>query len=249
MERLARTKDICKKNENIILHIHGGGYVTKFKRNYHRVAGYYSEVSRGMDVYSLDYRVAPENPYPAALNDAEDALKWLEKNVTTADHIILGGDSAGAGLAIALTMKCRDMGVKLPKEIIAMSPWGDLAAEGKSYEENKEIDPVFGGMRSDLIYKNPYFGKENPRNPYISPCYGDFTDFPPMLIQSGTDEMLLSDSETIAQKMRDAGGRIRFTKYEGMFHVFQMAGKMMDESARAWAEVGKFIDTIEGLDE
>ena len=125
-----------------------------------------------------------------------------------------------------------------------MSPWADLTASGESYTKNFEIDPVFGNDRSELIFENPYIGDANPRDPRISPMFGDFTGFPPMLIQTGTDEMLLSDSETVAAKAKAAGVRVRFTKYQGMFHVFQIAGTIMEESKMAWAEVKRFLEEI-----
>lgn len=231
----------------VILHLHGGGYVGAFKKNYHRVAGYYSEVSHGMDVYSLDYRVAPEFPFPAAVQDAVDAFHYILAQGIKADHIFIGGDSAGGGLGLALSMYLRDEKGMSPAGLILMSPWADTSASGPSYTENTEIDPVFGGSRSALIFENPYAMDADKQNPMLSPAFGDFVGLPPMLVQTGTDEMLLSDSETVAEKAKNSGVKIRYTKYEGMFHVFQMAGPIMEESSRAWTEVGKFINAVKNL--
>ena len=231
----------------VILHLHGGGYVGAFKKNYHRVAGYYSEVSHGMDVYSLDYRVAPEFPFPAAVQDAVDAFHYILAQGIKADHIFIGGDSAGGGLGLALSMYLRDEKGMIPAGLILMSPWADTSASGPSYTENTEIDPVFGGSRSALIFENPYAMDADKQNPMLSPAFGDFVGLPPMLVQTGTDEMLLSDSETVAEKAKNSGVKIRYTKYEGMFHVFQMAGPIMEESSRAWTEVGKFINAVKNL--
>lgn len=231
----------------VILHLHGGGYVGAFKKNYHRVAGYYSEVSHGMDVYSLDYRVAPEFPFPAAVQDAVDAFHYILAQGIKADHIFIGGDSAGGGLGLALSMYLRDEKGMIPAGLILMSPWADTSASGPSYTENTEIDPVFGGSRSALIFENPYAMDADKQNPMLSPVFGDFAGLPPMLVQTGTDEMLLSDSETVAEKAKNSGVKIRYTKYEGMFHVFQMAGPIMEESSRAWTEVGKFINAVKNL--
>ena len=231
----------------VILHLHGGGYVGAFKKNYHRVAGYYSEVSHGMDVYSLDYRVAPEFPFPAAVQDAVDAFHYILAQGIKADHIFIGGDSAGGGLGLALSMYLRDEKGMIPAGLILMSPWADTSASGPSYTENTEIDPVFGGSRSALIFENPYAMDADKQNPMLSPAFGDFAGLPPMLVQTGTDEMLLSDSETVAEKAKNSGVKIRYTKYEGMFHVFQMAGPIMEESSRAWTEVGKFINAVKNL--
>lgn len=231
----------------VILHLHGGGYVGAFKKNYHRVAGYYSEVSHGMDVYSLDYRVAPEFPFPAAVQDAVDAFHYILVQGIKADHIFIGGDSAGGGLGLALSMYLRDEKGMIPAGLILMSPWADTSASGPSYTENTEIDPVFGGSRSALIFENPYAMDADKQNPMLSPVFGDFVGLPPMLVQTGTDEMLLSDSETVVEKAKNSGVKVRYTKYEGMFHVFQMAGPIMEESRRAWTEVGKFINAVKNL--
>ena len=230
-----------------IMLLHGGGYIGPFKNNYRMMAGLYSEVGRGAKVLSIDYRTAPDNPYPAALEDALAAYEWLLDNGYDNKNIVLGGDSAGGGLAIALAMYLRDNGKPLPAGIVAMSPWTDLTASGASYTDNKECDPVFGQSDFDILSNSPYIGNDSPRNPYISPAFGYFDNLPPMLIQVGTREMLLDDSETVARKAKEAGVKIRYTKYQGMFHVFQMAAVLMPESKEAWVEVGRFLDAIKEI--
>lgn len=230
----------------VILQMHGGGYVNALKNNYRTMAGLYAEVGKGADVLTIDYRVAPEHPYPAALTDAYDAYRWLLEKAYEPRHIIFAGDSAGGGLAMALCHYLRAKDMPLPAGIVAMSPWTDLTASGSSYEENAGLDPVFGGNgKNSLIYDSPYIGDADAKNPYISPLFGDFSGFPPMLIQVGSREMLLSDSESVAKKAVEAGVKVRLSVYEGMFHVFQMAAKLMPESRRAWAEAGKFIELLE----
>ncbi len=228
----------------VILHLHGGGYVGAMRRQYRMMAGLYAEVSDGMTVMTLDYRVAPEHVYPAALEDARDAYHYLLEEGYLPEHMIFAGDSAGGGLAMCLCHDLSERGEALPAAIVGMSPWTDLTASGASYQDNFEIDPVFGNSRSDLIFHNPYIGDANPTDPKISPAFGDFDAFPPMLIQVGTDEMLLSDARIVAEKMKTAGRKVRLTEYYGMFHVFQMAGKLMEESSKAWAEVGRFIREV-----
>lgn len=125
-----------------------------------------------------------------------------------------------------------------------MSPWTDLTASGESYETNYERDPLFGNTRDSLIYNKDYVGENDPMNSYISPMFGDFREFPPMLIQVGSYEMLLSDSVDVAAKARSQGVKVRLSIYDGMFHIFQMAAKMLPESRRAWVEIGKFIDVL-----
>lgn len=231
--------------EHVVLQLHGGGYMGAIRNAYYVFAGLYNELSHGMNVCCPDYRVAPENPYPAALEDAYATYEWLmTKAGYKPENIILAGDSAGGGLCMALTMYLRDRGEPLPGGIIAMSPWTDLTASGESYETNYDKDPLYGGTKESLIYINSYPGDHDKKDPYISPAFGSFKDFPPMLIQVGSNEMLLSDSETVAAKAREEGVKLRFTVYEGMFHVFQMAYTAIPESKRAWMEAGRFFDVL-----
>lgn len=228
-------------SDRVLLQLHGGGYVGAMRNAYRNFAVVYSELGHGMPVLSIDYRVAPENPYPAALEDAVCAYRWLLQKGYSGSQILVAGDSAGGGLVMALTMYLRDHREELPAGLIAMSPWTDLTSSGESYQTNFEKDPLFGKTKDSLIYNREYVGLEDPKNPYISPLFGDFTDFPPMLIQVGSYEMLLSDSVEVAKKAKSQGVKVRLHVYEGMFHVFQMAMKLMPESRQAWKEAGRFI--------
>lgn len=230
--------------EKIILQLHGGGYIGAMRNAYRTFAGLYNEVSKGMSVLTIDYRVAPEHPYPAALEDAVAAYQWLLDRGYFGYQIILAGDSAGGGLAMALCHYLNDHKMPLPCGIVAMSPWTDLLASGESYETNFEKDPLFGNTRDSLIYNKDYVGDHDPMDSYISPLYGDFRGFPPMLIQVGSYEMLLSDSVSVAAKAREQGVKVRLSIYEGMFHIFQMAMLLLPESKKAWVEIGKFIEVL-----
>lgn len=240
------TMELLKRKEGaredyVILQLHGGGYIGAMRNAYRTFAGLYNEQSGGMSVLTIDYRVAPENPYPAALEDAVAAYDWLMEQGFAADQIIVVGDSAGGGLALGLCMYLKDRKRELPAGIIAMSPWTDLTASGSSYEENYEKDPLFGNTRESLIYNKDYVGENDPKNPYISPMFGEYDGFPPMLIQVGSIEMLLSDSVSVAEKAKGAGVKVKLTVYEGMFHIFQMALKLLPESRAAWEEIGDFF--------
>lgn len=228
----------------VILQLHGGGYMGAVRNAYYVFAGLYNEVSRGCNVLTPDYRVAPEHPYPAALEDALASYQWLLDKGYYGEQIIVAGDSAGGGLAMALCMYLKDHHMPMPGGVIAMSPWTDLTASGESYITNYEKDPLFGNTKESLIYVNDYAGDHDKMDCYISPLFGDFRGFPPMLIQVGSLEMLLSDSVSVAAKARQQGIRVRLSIYEGMFHVFQMAYLNIPESKKAWAEVGKFIDVL-----
>ncbi|MDY6155511.1 MAG: alpha/beta hydrolase [Agathobacter sp.] len=230
--------------ERVILQLHGGGYMGAVRNAYYVFAGLYNEVSEGCCVLTPDYRVAPEHPYPAALLDAVASYKWLLDNGWFGSQIILAGDSAGGGLAMCLTMYLRDHKMPMPAGIVAMSPWTDLTASGESYETNYEKDPLFGNTKDSLIYVNDYPGEHDRMDPYISPLFGSFKGFPPMLIQAGSIEMLLSDSVDAAAKARSQGVKVRLSVYEGMFHVFQMGYLNIPESKRAWCEIKKFLQIV-----
>jgi acetyl esterase/lipase len=230
--------------DHVILQLHGGGYMVPIRNAFYVFAGLYNEISHGMSVLSPDYRVAPEDPYPAALEDAFASYKWLLDRGYSPDKIILAGDSAGGGLCMALCMYLRDNGMQMPMGIVAMSPWADLTTSGESYETNFDKDPLFGSSKESIIFLNSYAGDHDKSDPYISPIYGSFKDFPPMLIQVGSNELLLSDSKTVAEMARAEGVRVRLHVYEGMFHEFQMAYTAIPESKKAWAEAGRFIDIL-----
>lgn len=127
-----------------------------------------------------------------------------------------------------------------------MSPWTDLTASGPSYFDNYERDPLFGNTTDSLIYNRDYVGLHDVKDPYISPLFGEYWGFPPMLIQAGGIEMLLSDSIGVAYKAKKQGAKVRLSIYEGMFHVFQMGMMMMPESKRAWREIGRYFEVLTG---
>ena len=237
------------EGREVILQLHGGGYIGRIRNAYRDFAVLYSKLTKDRAVLSVDYRVAPEHVFPAALLDALDAYEWLLKNGYREDQIIVAGDSAGGGLALALCLCLKENGRALPCGIVAMSPWTDMTASGPSYEENFENDPLFGGTEDSMIYNREYAAGEDLTNPYLSPLFGEYEGFPPMLIQVGSYEMLLSDSVLLAQKAKEAGVKVRLSIYEGMFHVFQMAPLTLPECKRAWVEIGHFIDEIDGRHE
>ena len=218
-----------------VLQLHGGGYIGPMKNIYRKFAVRYSKLSFGGDVLTIDYRVAPEYQYPAALEDAVYAYKWLiQEKEYEPDHIIVAGDSAGGGLALALVLYLRDNRLPLPGGIITMSPWADMTNSGASYTDN-------------MLFHSSYIGDADPKNPYLSPLFGDFQGFPPVLMQVGSYEVLLSDTLGVADKLKQAGVRRRLSVYEGMFHVFQMGLDLIPESREAWNEVEEFLRITYGI--
>lgn len=231
--------------DRVILQLHGGGYIGPMKNIYRRFAVRYSKLSFGGDVLTPDYRVAPENPYPAALEDAVAAYEWLLKEKGySPEHIVVAGDSAGGGLSLALGLYLKDHGIPMPSGFITMSPWTDLTNSGESYVTNYEIDPLFGNSTDNMLYNSSYVGEANPENPYISPLFGEFYGFPPVLMQVGSYEVLLNDTIAVGNKLRKAGVKRRISVYQGMFHVFQMGLDLIPESRDAWEEVGEFLKII-----
>lgn len=226
----------------VVLQLHGGGYIGKMRNIYRSFAKCYSDMRGGMKVLTIDYRVAPRHPYPAALNDAVTAYKFLLQLGYEGSQIFVAGDSAGGGLGLALAQYLRDNDMPVPKALILMSPWTDLTASGESYEKNYKSDPLFGNTRDSMIYNGEYVGTHEPDEPYISPLFGKFEGLPPMLFQVGSIEMLLSDSVDAAKKAVEAGCKADITVYEGMFHVFQMGLDRMAESQKAWDEVKEYIE-------
>ncbi len=211
--------------DKVILQLHGGAYIHSLKDNgiqYQRSAVKYTQIS-GARVLTIDYRVAPEHPFPAALEDAVLAYKWLLSNDYKAENIIIAGDSAGGGLTLATTMYLRDHQIELPAALITMSAWTDL-----NYAKMKV----------------PYVGKGSAKNPYISPKYGKYDKFPPMLMQVGGAEQLLKDTTKVTEKAEEAGVKVTQTIYDDMFHVFQLLYPVLPEAKDAWDEVEQFIQTI-----
>lgn len=248
IERASFVLEVLKKAQAdvklVVLQLHGGGYIGRLRNVHRNMAKIYCEFGEDICTVSPDYRVAPEHPYPAALEDALSSFDWLLEKGFSEHQIIVAGDSAGGGLAMSLCMYLKAQGRKLPLGIIAMSPWTDMTASGISYQFNYEKDPLFGNTTDSVLFNRDYVGKESEKKPYVSPLFGDFHDFPPMLIQTGSFEMLLSDSIAVAKKAKDSGVTVHFHVFEGMFHDFQMAGDLIPESKEAWLEVGEFIEKI-----
>lgn len=231
----------------LIYLLHGGAYTAKLTNNYRSMAVKYSKLARGAAAALLEYRVAPEFTYPCALNDAVDGWNFLLGQGYRPENILLTGDSAGGNLAFALVAKLRDGGGPLPCAVIGLSAWLDLASEGASYQYNAEKDPLYPQRPNAANCKSPapldYAGETDLHDKYLSPVYGSFDGFPPMLLQVGGWESILSDAETAGAKAMEAGVDVTVTAYEGMFHVFQAAGGLTAEGKAAWKEIEQFIRT------
>lgn len=205
----------------VILYCHGGGYSTGSSL-YARTLTSKLAASTSMDVLSFDYRLAPEQPYPAATEDAMQVWNYLMLLGYGARDIIVAGDSAGGNLALSLTLKLKEEGRLLPRGLVLMSPWTDLTSSGKSHVSKAAIDPVLNASYLDEMIHNYADGQEL-TNPLISPLFGNYEGFPPTYIQVGSNEILLDDSVMLYKKLLKANVSVKLDMFKGMWHVFQMS--------------------------
>ncbi len=205
----------------VILHCHGGGYSTGSSLYARTLTSKLAE-STSMDVLCFDYRLAPENPWPAALEDAMKAWNYLMLLGYGARDVILTGDSAGGNLALTLSLKLKEEGRLLPRGLVLMSPWTDLTSSGESFESKEALDPVLDKAYIDRMV-SAYAAGQDLKDPLVSPLFGDFRGFPPTYIQVGENEILLSDSIRLYQALTDANVPVKMDTYPGMWHVFQMS--------------------------
>lgn len=243
-------KNKSKNQDKVIFQIHGGAFLIPLIDLFRKLAVKYSKLSDGATVVNLDYRTAPKHKYPSARDDSEKVYFDLLEKGYKPENIIIVGDSAGGNTLLSLVAKLRNENKPLPKALICMSPWGDLSASGKSYYDNLYVDVEFGmdkkmnfnSHRIHLIdfFCIPYAGHTPLKDKGLSPVFESYENFPPMLIQVGGDEMLLSDSKTIHKKAINAGTNCTLTIYEGMFHTFQTLVNI-PESRQAWKEVSNFL--------
>lgn len=205
----------------VILYCHGGGYSTG-SCIYARTLTTKLAASTSMDVFCFDYRLAPEYPYPAAMEDAMKAWNYLMLLGYGAKDVIVVGDSAGGNMALSLVVKLKEETRLVPRGIVLLSPWTDLTASGKTHESRAEVDPVLDEEYLKQMTEN-YAAGQDYENPQISPLFADLAGFPPTYIQVGDNEVLLSDATMLHKKMIKANVPVRLDVFKGMWHVFQMS--------------------------
>ena len=225
------------RHARCVLYCHGGGY-TSGNLGYSRVLASKLVRSTGLDTLSFEYRLAPEHPYPDALEDAFRAWDHLMYLGYGAKDVVLAGDSAGGNMALVLCLALRSAGRMLPGALLLMSPWTDMTASGASYSERAEADPILTNEYIQAV-REAYAPGADYSRPEFSPLFGDFSAFPPALIQVGTHEILYSDSERLAERMKAAGCYCRLEVWENMWHVFQMAPAK--KSAAAMESMAHFL--------
>ena len=226
--------------DKVLLYLHGGGYCI-CSLDTHRGLAARLALASCAHVLILDYRLAPENRFPAALEDALAAYRWALAQGIPSKQIAIGGDSAGGGLTVATAVNLREEGQNLPAALFLLSPWTDLTFSGESHRTRKLIDPIFSGESSSLNFGPAYLGVHDPSNPLVSPLFADLHDLPPTLIHVGSDEILLDDSTRLEERLRAAGVDARLEIWEGMWHVFQIFAPYVPEAQQAIREIGDFI--------
>ncbi len=226
--------------DDMVLHyLHGGGYVLG------SVVGHREAISRmsraaGVKALGVDYRLAPEHPFPAAVEDSVKSYAWLLSGGADPKKIVIAGDSAGGGLTVATLVALRYFGYPMPAAGVCISPWVDLEGTGESMTTKADVDPMV--QREGLQgMTNMYIGDRDPRAPLASPLYADLEGLPPLLIQVGSSETLLDDSTRLTERARAAGVDVTLEVWGDMFHVWHMYASAIAEGQQAIEGIGEFI--------
>ena len=230
-------------DQKVVLYLHGGGYIAGSIKTHRDLAGRIARASKAR-VLLIDYRLAPENPFPAALEDSFKAYKWIIfSDKISPKNIIIAGDSAGGGLTLALLIKLRNEDIQLPAGAVCLSPWTDLACTGESFKTKADLDP-FLTPKLIKITRDYYLEKKDYMNPLASPLYANLKGLPPLLIQVGTFEILFEDSKRLAERAKSMGVDVELDIWEDVIHVFQAFAAFLPEGQQAIEKIGHFIQKI-----
>ena len=224
----------------VLLYIHGGGFISGSCQT-HRMHVAKFALGSGLRTLLFDYRLAPEHPFPAALDDCLAAYRWLLDQGYDGDDIAVGGESAGGSLTLSLLLALKDRGIESPKAAFAISPVADLtcAAESFRYNADKDIAP----QGSWTVWTNMYIADNDPTQPLLSPLYGDFRGLPPLHICVGTHEIHLDDCRKTAERAEAAGVETTLSQWPGMVHAFPIMAPLFPEAIRALAEICQFVQS------
>lgn len=222
-----------------LLYLHGGGYVIGDTTTHQCLI---AEVAKacGARCLALNYRLAPEHPFPAAIDDALAAYRWLLSERVAPEKLVVAGDSAGGGLTLALLLAARDAGLPLPGAAVALSPWTDLAATGASLDTHADRDPMLD-KRGVIAFSRYYLKGADPRTPLASPLYGELAGLPPLLVQVGSAEILLDDATRFAARAEAAGVAVQLEVWEEMLHVWHLFSPILREGREAIDGIGRFV--------
>lgn len=225
-------------SNRVVLYLHGGGYVIGSINTHRSLVARIAREARAR-CFALDYRLAPENPYPAAVEDAVCAYRGLVASGIAPGRIVIAGDSAGGGLTLATLLSLRDAGEPLPAAGVCLSPWTDLEGSGQSHRDATIHDPMVNLPGLQLM--GHLYAGASVRDPLASPLYADFRAMPPLYILVGTREMLRDDSLRVADKARAAGVPVLLERGEGLIHVWPIFGDGVPEAADAVKNIGAFV--------
>jgi epsilon-lactone hydrolase len=222
-----------------ILYLHGGGYTVGSVRTHRALVARLAAATGGRGL-TVDYRLAPEHPFPAAVEDAVTAYGWLVRGDVDPASIVVAGDSAGGGLTVALLVALRDAGAQLPAAGVCISPWVDLACTGESMTTRAAADPMV--QRAGLLpMAAAYLSGQDPCTPLASPLYADLRGLPPLLVHVGTAETLLDDATRLAERARAAGVAVDLEAWDDMIHVWHAFAPLLPEADDGVARVGEWV--------
>lgn len=224
--------------EKLILYIHGGGYVSGSCSD-HR--GFVSKFAgfTGVTTLIFEYRLAPENPFPAALDDSLKIYRWLLSSGFKPENILMAGESAGGGLCLATLLALKKKNIPLPVAAVAISPWTDLTCSGESYKTKNRLSPA--PANSWNVFSQHYCGETPANHPLISPLFGNLKGLPPLFINSAVDDELFDDGEKFSQKAKTAGVDVTFRAGKGMLHCYPLLAPMFPEATLAMNEIAEFV--------
>lgn len=225
-------------NTQVLFYLFSGGYMWGTIKT-KRFIPYLLGSATKLHCLNIGYRLAPEHPFPSALEDSINAYRWLLSTGINSNNIIIAGASAGGGLAIATMLKLRELALPLPSAAVLLSPWVDLAAKGESLKTNAKFSPY--GPILVKIMANAYLNGEKPTNPYASPVYANLKGLPPLLIQVGSIEIFLDESISLAEVAKSVGVDVTLEIWEGMPHIFHKFGDDLPDSKKAIEKIDKFI--------
>lgn len=225
----------------VILFFHGGGYCIGSAETHRDLVSRLCTAA-GARALSVDYRLAPENPFPAAVNDGVAAYRWLRRQGVPASSIVIAGDSAGGGLALATLLALEEAGDELPAGGVCMSPVTDHTKSGESMRTKVDLDPMVHPT-SSTANSNRYLGGADARTPLASPLYADLKGLPPLLILVGTSEVLLDDSTRFAERAKAAGVSVELDVWDEMIHIWPYFAAILPEARQAIDRMGAFIKT------
>ena len=223
----------------VVLYLHGGGYAIGSPRSHRHLAAAIATAGQASALL-LDYRLAPEHPYPAAVDDATAAYRWLLDQGIAPGRIVIAGDSAGGGLTVATLLALRDARLPRPAGGVCISPWVDLTCGGASYRTKAEADPIVKEASVGEMAR-AYLGAMPPRTPLASPLFADLRSLPPLLVQVGSDEVLLDDAVQLADRAKAAGVDATLEVWDRMIHVWHWFLPMLDEAQDAVDGIGRFV--------